>query len=100
MNNANNCTNGPASVSVQTTDGLKGLANCYAYVTSLNSTFYVNACHEITIIYSGPVYVDDYDPVANPLNLRDKTCYDFANNCAYVFNPAGHYRTVILQGGN
>lgn len=101
MNNIPNCSNPvPGSVSVQTVDGLKSLANCYAYVSSINSTFFVDSCRHITIIYSGPVYINNYDPTQNPLDLRDKVCYDFANNVAYIFNPAGDYRTITLEGGN
>lgn len=96
---SNPCTPKPSFVTVQTPEGLKSLANCVAYVISNNTTYYVSNCHEITVISSGPVFVDNYEPVSNPLMLRNQVCYDFANNKAYIFNQAGDYRVVTLMEG-
>lgn len=67
------------------------------YVTGVNTTYYVNDCHEITIISPGPVFVDGYDPVANKLGLRGQTCFDFRNNRALIFNEAGEFRIAELK---
>lgn len=87
----------PAVVSVQTTEGIKGLANAFAYVSSNNTTYYVNSCHEITIISSGPVFVDNYDFDTNPLGLANQTVYDFVNNLGAVYNTKGEYRLIDLK---
>lgn len=94
---SNRCSQPPIVVTSQTVDGIKGLADCFVYVININSVFYVDSCHNITIISSGPVYVDNYDPIGNVLNLRGQVCYDFANNKAYVFNNSGAYRTLTLE---
>lgn len=91
------CHSAPAVVVTQTVEGIKGLANSAVYVMSNNTTYYIDSCHKITVISSGPVYVDNYQPQINPLNLRGQTCYDFANNKAYVFNNAGNYRVINLE---
>lgn len=87
----------PAVVTTQTVDGLKGLANAFAYVVSNNTTYFVSSCHEITIISSGPVFVENYDVAANPLGLRNQTLYDFAKNVAVHYNAKGEYRISVLK---
>lgn len=87
----------PAVVSVQTTDGIKGLANAFVYVLSNNTTYYVSPCHEIITIMSGDVYVDNYNFATNPLNLANQTVYDFANNVAATYNAKGEYRLIDLK---
>lgn len=94
---SNACSPQPSVVTVQSIEGIKGLANSFVYVIDINSTFFVNSCYQITIISSGPVYIDNYDPIGNILNLRGQSCYDFANNKAYVFNNAGEYRIIKLE---
>lgn len=93
---SNQCSPAISVVVCQTTEGIKGLANCFVFVQNINSTFYISPCHEITVIYSGPVFVDDYDAAENPLNLRGQKCYDYANNLAYIFNNQGKYRVIPL----
>lgn len=103
MNNRCKCktdSDRPAVVAVQTTEGLKGLADVIAYVVSTNTTYYINDCHEITILNSGPVFVQSYDAVKNPLGLRCQIAYDFDRNIAIVFAPDGSFRTYKLEGGN
>jgi hypothetical protein len=46
------------SITVETTDGLTNLANCFAHVTSINTTFYIDDKHRPMIIWAGPVEVD------------------------------------------
>lgn len=95
--NTNPCSCGPAVVTTQTIEGIKGLANCFVHVLSNNTTYYVSSCHEITVIFSGPVFVDDYDYATNPLNIRAQEVYDFANNRMIVFNELGQARLVELK---
>lgn len=97
---SNPCSQPPSVVTVQTVDGIKRLSNCYVYVISNNTTYYVSSCKEITVISSGPVFVSGYNPAENPLNLRAQACYDFTNNKAYVFSEAGEYRVFNLTEVN
>lgn len=94
---SNPCSPPPTVITTQSVEGIKGLTNCFVYIININSTFYISSCHEITIIFSGPVYIDNYDYSANPLGLRNQTCYDFANNAAYHYNAAGEYRVSTLK---
>lgn len=101
MNNidykSNLCSPMPRVVVVQTPEGIKGLSDCFVYVVSLNSTYFVSSSHEITILMCGPIYVNDYAGDVNPLGLRGQTCYDFANNKAYVYDLTGNYRVINLM---
>lgn len=91
------CHSAPAVVVTQTVEGIKGLTNTVVYVVSNNTTYYVGCANQITVISSGPVFVDNYNPNTNQLTLRGQTCYDFANDKAYVFNNAGDYRVINLE---
>lgn len=97
---SNPCSPQPSVVVTQTVDGIKGLSNAFVYVISNNTTYFVSSCKEITVIFSGPVYVDDYAFATNPLDLRNQTVYDFKNNVAATYNAQGEYRTFKLNGGN
>lgn len=44
-----------ASVTVETMDGIKNLADCFVHVTSNNTTFYIDDKHRIMTIWAGPV---------------------------------------------
>lgn len=96
-NKSNPCSSQPSVVVVQSLEGIKGLSNAFVYVESINTTFFVSPCHEITVISSAPVFVDNYSADVNPLNLRGQTVYDFANNVGYVYNEAGEYRAIELK---
>lgn len=63
------------AITVETTDGLTNVANCFVHVTSINTTFYVDDKHRPMITWAGPVEIEDYDIESNPLNLRSQTCY-------------------------
>lgn len=43
------------SVTVETTDGISNLADCFVHVTSINTTFYIDDKHRIMTIWAGPV---------------------------------------------
>lgn len=63
------------SVTVETTDGITNLANCFVHVTSINTTFYIDDKHRPMIIWAGPVEIENYNIVENELGLRSQTCY-------------------------
>lgn len=46
------------SITVETTDGLTNLANCFVHVTSINTTYYVDDKHRPMIVWAGNVEVD------------------------------------------
>lgn len=46
------------SVTVETTDGISNLADCFVHVTSINTTFYIDDKHRIMTIWAGPVELD------------------------------------------
>lgn len=100
MNNnpISNCERScPYAITVQDVRVVKSMANCFVYVQPINTTYYVDSQHQITIVSSGPVFIDSYNFVANPLNLRSQTCYDFANNRAIHYNKQGEYRITNLE---
>lgn len=43
------------ALTVETTDGITNLANCFVHVTSINTTFYIDDKHRPMIIWSGDV---------------------------------------------
>lgn len=47
-----------ASVTVETIDGIKNLADCFVHVVDINTTFYIDDKHRPIIIWAGPVEVD------------------------------------------
>lgn len=63
------------SITVETTDGIINLANCFVHVTSINTTFYIDDKHRPMIVWAGPVEIDAYDIQANELGLRSQTCF-------------------------
>lgn len=85
------------SVTVENTTGMKGLSNCFVHVISNNTTYYIDDKGRITIIWSGPVEVDNYDYATNPLKLRSQTVFDFLNNLAIYYNRIGEYRVFNLS---
>ena len=87
-----------ATLTVEDISGVKDLADCLVHVSNINTTIYVDAQHRYIVTFAGPVYVDDYDYTTNPLGLRSQTCYDFKNNRAIVYNKAGGYKLITLQG--
>lgn len=84
------------SVTVEETSNLKDLADCFVKVSSINTTFYIDDKHRITLIWAGPIEVNGYDYENNPLNLRSQTVYDFENNRAIYYNKTGEYRLITL----
>lgn len=100
MNNnpISNCMQScPYAITVQDACVVKNMANCYVHVQPTNTTYYVDSRHQITILFSGPVFVDGYNYAANPLGLRGQTCYDYTNNRAIIYNNQGEYRIINLE---
>ena len=67
------------SITVDTTEGLTNLANCFVHVTTINTTFYVDDKHRPMIVWAGPVELLGYDIEANELNLRSQFCFTTVN---------------------
>lgn len=84
------------SVTVENTEAMKNLANCFVHVTSNNTTYYIDDKHRITIIWAGPIEANNYNYALNPLKLRSQSVYDFQNNIEIYFNAVGEYRTKTL----
>ena len=84
------------SVVVEDTSGLKNLNDCFVHVTSINTTYYIDDKHRITITWAGPVEANDYDFEANPSKLRGQVVYDFANNKGAYYGNKGGYRLFDL----
>ena len=62
------------AITVDTADGITNLANCFAHVTEINTTFYIDDKHRPMITWAGPVEVAGYDIETNPLGLRSQFC--------------------------
>lgn len=67
------------SITVDSVDGITELANCFVHVTSTNTTFYIDDKHRIMIVWAGPVELEVYDVVENPLRLRSQSLYTTVN---------------------
>lgn len=63
------------SITVDTTDGITNLANCFVHVTNTNTTFYIDDKHRPMIIWAGPVEVEDYNIETNELGLKSQLCF-------------------------
>lgn len=80
------------SVTVETINNLKDLADCFVHVEDINTTFYIDDKHRIMVTWAGLVSADDYDFDANPLNVRSQIIYDAKNNKAAIYdNKGAHY---------
>lgn len=87
------------SVTVDTTDGISNLANCFVHVTEINTTFYIDDKHRPMIIWAGPVEVSVYNYLENPLNLRSQDCYTTINgHYAHIhFDKSGLGHVISVQ---
>lgn len=83
------------AITVDTTAGLTNLANCFAHVTSINTTFYVDDKHRPMITWSGTVVVDvpgdisteeEFLAFIKGHNLRDQLLY-----ARFKDNELGNY---------
>ena len=84
------------SITVENIEGMKGLADCFVHVINNNTTYYIDDKHRITIVWAGPVEVDNYDYETNPRKLRSQMVMDFQNNRGIYYNAVGGYRVFTL----
>lgn len=77
---------------VEDTSGVRGFADCFVHVLSINTTYYIDDKHRIITTWAGDLEIDDYDYEANPLALRSQTVFDFANNRGIRYNKTGGYK--------
>lgn len=73
------------AITVETTDGITNLANCFVHVTKINTTYYVDERHRPMIIWAGPVEVELYNIAENPLGLRNQVCYTTMTGFSRLF---------------
>lgn len=62
------------SVTVEQTEGMKNLANCFVHVTQNNTTYYIDDKHRVTIIWAGPVEENNYNIALNLANFAHRYC--------------------------
>jgi len=77
------------SVTVESVTNLQNLADCFAHVSSTNTTFYIDDKHRTIVTWAGVANVPGYDFDANPLNLRNQMAVDPDNNKACVYDATG-----------
>lgn len=82
-------------VEVATPENLKKLSNCFAYVQSTNTTYYIDNQHRFIICWAGPVFEDNYDYNTNPLGLRGQFVSDFQNGKLIIYNNIGEHMELI-----
>ena len=83
-------------VTVENKSGIKKLSGCFVHVANINTTFYIDDKHRITIVWAGPVEVQDYDYETNELGLRSQVAYDLGTNKAIYFTKTGAYRIIEM----
>lgn len=87
-------------IEVATPENLKGLSNCFVYVQSTNTTYYIDNQHRFIVCWSGPVESNNYDLDANVLGLRNQFLIDEANGYGAYYDKIGNYAKFIFDGGN
>ncbi len=78
-------------VEVATPENIKKLSNCFVYVQSTNTTYYIDNQHRFIQTWAGPVFAEDYDYEENPLNLRGQFVPDFDNESLIIYNNVGEH---------
>ena len=64
------------SIVVETAEGIKQMSNTLVRVTDINSTFYVDDKHRITLVCANPVEKSNYDFETNPDGVRGQIVAD------------------------
>lgn len=67
------------SITVETSNGITSLANCFVHVAQTNTTFYVDDKHRPMIVWAGSVEVEDYDVETNEFGLKAQTCFNLVD---------------------
>ena len=83
-------------VTVENKSGIKKLSGCFVHVVNINTTFYIDDKRRITIVWAGPVEVENYDYETNELGLRSQVAYDLGTNKAIYFTKTGAYRIIEM----
>lgn len=86
------------SITVDTVENIKNLADCFVHVADINTTFYIDDKHRIITTWAGPVEYDNYDLAANPLGLRSQFLIDFANERGAYYDKTGAYEVFSFGG--
>ena len=76
---------------VEKPDNLKTLRIVLVHVKSNNTTYYIDCQGRIVQTWTGTVEQDDYNYVANPLNLRNQWLVDRMNSLVYYYDSRGVY---------
>lgn len=77
------------SVTVESIEGIKNLADCLVHVSDINTTFYIDDKHRPIITWAGPIDISGYDMEGNPNNYRDQIVTDVANQEAVIYDKSG-----------
>ena len=77
------------SVTVESIEGIKNLADCLVHVSDINTTFYIDDKHRPIITWAGPINIPGYDMEGNPNNYRDQIVTDVANQMAVIYDKSG-----------
>lgn len=77
------------SVTIESIDGIKNLADCLVHVSDINTTFYIDDKHRPIITWAGPIDIPGYDMEGNPNNYRDQIVTDVANQMAVIYDKSG-----------
>jgi len=78
------------SVTVESIEGIKNLADCLVHVSDINTTFYIDDKHRPIITWAGPIDIPGYDMEGNPNNYRDQIVTDTANQMAVIYDKSGN----------
>lgn len=78
------------SVTVESIEGIKNLADCLVHVSDINTTFYIDDKHRPIITWAGPIDIPGYDMEGNPNNYRDQIVTDVANQTAVIYDKSGN----------
>lgn len=78
------------SVTVESIEGIKNLADCLVHVADINTTFYIDDKHRPIITWAGPIDIPGYDMENNPNNYRDQIVTDTANQMAVIYDKSGN----------
>lgn len=85
------------AITVEDKTGLKNLSACLVHVANINTTFYIDDKHRMMITWAGPVEVNGYDFIANPLGLRSQMAIDYEEGQAAYYNAVGEMRLIPLN---
>lgn len=78
------------SVTVESIEGIKNLADCLVHVSDINTTFYIDDKHRPIITWAGPIDIPGYNMEGNPNNYRDQIVTDVANKTAVIYDKSGN----------